>query len=62
MIYTFLEAGIISIFNSDCPSKLYRLEAVYRGIKKKEAKTTRTRLPIALEYFRPKLIWQCVAK
>jgi hypothetical protein len=46
IIYTFLEAGIISIFNSDCPSKLYRLEAVYRGIKKKEAKTTRTRLPI----------------
>ena len=31
--YKFLEAGIISIFNSDCPSKLYRLEAVYRGIK-----------------------------
>lgn len=44
--YNFLEAGIINIFNSDCPSKLYRLEAVYRGIKKTEAKITRIRLPI----------------
>lgn len=44
--YRFLEAGIISIFNSDCPSKLYRLEAVYKGIKKTEAQITRIRLPI----------------
>ncbi|XP_071170598.1 uncharacterized protein [Mytilus edulis] len=43
--YKYLENGKTSIF-SDSSDKLYRLDALYRGIKKNEKKSTKPRLPI----------------
>ncbi|CAC5403162.1 unnamed protein product [Mytilus coruscus] len=43
--YKYLEFGKPSIF-SDGSDKLYRLDALYRGIKKNEKKSTKPRLPI----------------
>ncbi|XP_063395936.1 uncharacterized protein LOC134680699 [Mytilus trossulus] len=43
--YKYLENGKTSIF-SGSSDKLYRLDALYRGIKKNEKKSTKPRLPI----------------
>ncbi|CAC5368456.1 unnamed protein product [Mytilus coruscus] len=43
--YKYLEFGKLSIF-SDGSDKLYRLDALYRGKKKNEKKSTNPRLPI----------------
>ena len=43
--HKYLESGQLSIFSNGA-EKLYRLEAIYRGIKKSEHKSTKPRLPI----------------
>lgn len=47
--YKFLQSGIPNLFSNCCSSKMFRLEAIYKGIKKSEVKNTRERLPITYD-------------
>ena len=44
--YKYLRSGSQSLFSSSCSLKLYRLEAIYKGIIKSENKNVRERFPI----------------
>ena len=49
--YKYLESGTNSVF-SNASDKLYRLDALYRGIKKNESHSTKPRLPITFGLLR----------
>ena len=51
ILYKYLGSGTNSVF-SNASDKLYRLDALYRGIKKKESHSTKPRQPITFGLLR----------